>query len=370
MKRVLAALDDLVDSAVDTYAATERGLSLFRIVFGLSFIALLTPRFLWGTGYPDFLYQPPPPLSLIDCSGQVQPGLVCGFPPFWVVLGLEACLSITAVCLLFGYRTRYVSLLFTALFVLLNAFRFSFGKIDHGIMYVITPTVLAFSGWGNYFSLDAQRGRTSAHSYPCYSLVLLAGCMSTGFLSAGLPKAILWLDFDLSTSGVRQWFVNGYYVRGRTDLLAPIFSQVQSAWVFEGMDYAAVLFELGFAASVLHGWWFRRFVCLAVPFHIFNYLVLNIPYYIHFPVYAAFLPWDRIATTVSSIHLKQRIQAVDGRHLIGCASAYMPLHILSAYVDLSTLLGVDMQMVKASAVFGVAVIVLGMVARWKLEESP
>lgn len=297
----MALLDDFIDRLVQTYPASERGLSLFRIVFALAFILFLAhPRFLWAIGYPDIFWKPPLPLSLFDCFGSLQFGLVCGFPPSWLVVVMEGLLALSAVLLLFGYRTFYTSILFSGIFIILNTFRYSFGKIDHEIMLVITPAIMAFSGWGSYYSLDAQRQTTQRQAnkhrtYPSYCLLFLALSLSVGFLSAGLPKAISWVDFDLSTSGVRNWVVRSYFVGGDTDWLAPVFAYTSNVYLWEAIDYAGVFFELGMAISVLHGSLFKRFVVLAVFFHLTNFLMLEIGFTLFFPVYAAFLPWTRVA---------------------------------------------------------------------------
>ena len=38
-----------------------------------------------------------------------------------------------------------------------------------------------------------------------WPIALMALLVAFGFFSAGLPKALKWIDFDLSTSGVRSW---------------------------------------------------------------------------------------------------------------------------------------------------------------------
>lgn len=353
MNWMIRVMDAFVDGLVGTYSATGRGVSLFRILFGVCFILTIGPRFLWATEYPDLFYSPPLPITLLDCTGTVQLGLLCGFPPDWVMLGLEAGGALAAVFLLFGYRTFYASILLTAFLITLNAFRYSFGKIDHDILFVITPAILAFSGWGNHFSIDAKQGRPNEWSYPSYSLFVLALAVGAGFLSAGFPKAINWVDFDLSTSGVRAWVVSSHF--GQGGWLTPLFAHTSNVWFWEGMDYAAVLFEVGLALSVLHGAVFRRFLVLAVFFHITNYLMLDIGFILHFPVYAAFLPWGDIAERVKTERLADIIQGgVRYWHLALFTILYALFYFADPLAGLSYV-----GTAKTLAFYGVSLLVVG-----------
>jgi hypothetical protein len=295
MRSLSRHLDAYIEHLVASYPATERGLSLFRILFALPIVFLsFSPKSLWVAGYPDVFWAPPQPLSFFDCTGTIQFGLICGFPPFPVLLFLEAGVALTSVFILFGYRTFYSSIFFSAFYMLNNAFIYSTGKIDHDIIFVITPAILSFSGWGNHFSLDSKQGKEVKSSFPSYSLLFLALTIAAGFLGAGYPKAVSWIDFDLSTSGVRSWGIGQYFgVEG--NWVAPVFASLSNVWIWEAIDYTAVFLEIGLAFSVLSGRTFKVFLVAASLFHFGNYVLLNISFASYLTVYAAFLPWDYIS---------------------------------------------------------------------------
>lgn len=328
MTYLLKRIDTYIDELVDSYSATERGLSLFRILFALQLIFFSAgPRALWVAEYPDVFWAPPQPLSFFDCVGTLQFGVVCGFPSFWVFAVFEVGLALAAVFLLFGYRTFYASILFSVFYIVLNSFRYSFGKIDHDILFVIAPAILAFSGWGNHFSLDAKQNRKTGWSYPSYSLLFLALAIAVGFLSAGFPKAVNWIDFDLSTSGVRNWVVNNYFANERTDWLAPVFASLSNVWVWEAMDYAGVLFEVGLALSVIHGKYFKTFLGIAVLFHFQNYLILNIPFTGLLPVYASFMPWEYVSDKIPKYYLSKITSLLTSKNLYIFTPMYITFYM-------------------------------------------
>ena len=353
----MEALDGGVTDLANTYPADERGLALFRITYALSFILLASPRFLWTVGYPDLFWDPPLPLSLFDCSEGAYACVIGGFPPLWVTVLLEVLLALSAVFLLFGYRTFYASVLFSVFFVTLNTFRFSFGKIDHGIMFVVTPAILSLSGWGNHFSIDAQRQRGGKRSYPSYCLLVLALALAAGFLSAGLPKAIGWLDFDLRTSGVRKWAVWSYY----SGWLAPVLLKSLGSYLWEIADWLVVLFELGLAMAAFHGPLFKRFIALAVFFHIANHLVLGIStFWVHFPVYAAFLPWTQVAKQIGGTKWEERLSSVfDVRALLIFSLLFLPYYFFVSTGAILGFVGIGVQGAKALPVYGVALLTIG-----------
>ncbi len=336
MNQVLSRLDACIDGVADTYSATARGLSLFRILFAFPIVFFSSgPRALWVTQYPDLFFFPPRPLSLLDCTGTVQLGIICGFPSYWLILFLELGAALTAVFLLFGYWTVPTSILFTIFLITLNTFRYSFGKIDHDILFVVTPTILSFSGWGNYFSIDAMRGRKTEWSYPSYSLFFLALAIGAGFLSAGFPKAVNWIDFNLSTSGVRSWVVNNYFVNGRTDLLAPIFAFTTNVYFWEAMDYVAVAFEVGLALSVMYRPALNRFLVIAVFFHLMNYLMLNIPFALHLPIYAAFLPWKKVVKSFKSKWINNVRKIAEIRYMFAVCVLYTVSYLVDPFSYIS-----------------------------------
>lgn len=69
--------------------------------------------------------------------------------------------------------------------------------------------------------------------------------------------------------------------------------------LWEAFDVATVVFEVGFLLAILHPLSTRLFVVGAVAFHTGVALVLNIAFLPNLIVYAAVVPWSRLARVVS-----------------------------------------------------------------------
>ncbi|MGB3586645.1 MAG: hypothetical protein WBA23_08905 [Tunicatimonas sp.] len=187
---------------------------------------------------------------------------------------------------------------FLIIYFFANTFAFGFGKIDHVILLPLTLLCFSFSNWGTMYALKPDR-RLPFHNS---SLGILGIFISFGMFTAGFEKLLVWVDFDTSTSGFLNWFYSGYFGYGRQLLLAD--------WVFylpklviEAMDYLAVVFELSAFLWLIRGpFSWRIWLLCACAFHLTNTLLLNIPFYIHVPVFAAF--------SFSSLHFQLRSSSV------------------------------------------------------------
>jgi hypothetical protein len=70
-----------------------------------------------------------------------------------------------------------------------------------------------------------------------------------GMFTAGLEKALHWINFDFSTSGFLSWFYPGYFTLDRKLLLAPAVLKVPP-YLFKILDFLAVaLLHLSFLHS-------------------------------------------------------------------------------------------------------------------------
>jgi hypothetical protein len=119
---------------------------LYRIAFaGFSLFVGGVRSYRWIAGLPQTFFHPP--LGCRGCS-PVSAGLVARSPRSRPERAVRL--------LLVGVQTRAVSIAISALLVLGNCFRYSLGKIDHDILFVLTPILFAGS-WGAAFSHDALR---------------------------------------------------------------------------------------------------------------------------------------------------------------------------------------------------------------------
>lgn len=261
-------------------------LGIYRIVFALFTITLYWPQFRWMASVPDTLYQPPP-LSM--------GAFLNGFPSLAVLTGLDLAILILTGTLLLGLATRTSSWLLFLCLLGGYQFQYSFGKIDHTILYLTTLPVLAMAGWGDAYSIDAarRRGENEPADDRSFGLWVLAVFIVTGFLAAGLPK-LRWLDLDLTTSGALGWMYRGFYGLNREALLASIVADIDSALIWELVDYVTVAFEIGWLLALRSRTTWFLWLALGCAFHLANTLVLNIPFGIHSIVFLAFVPWSRI----------------------------------------------------------------------------
>jgi len=276
----------------DSYHPSAEGLALYRIFTALMFLFFLMPDATYYSDladFPDDFFTPPPgPMMFFN-----------EFPPAWFFYTVHSLLALSWICVLVGYKTRISSLLAAALMLVLIGFIFSIGKVNHQMLLVLLPAIMAFSNWGGTYSMDSYlSGKTAeANGWPLTLLALFIGFM---MFTAGFPKILGgWLNGNtLATQG---HLFNQYFVRGRTELLSGFMVELNMPWLWSLLDWATVLFEAGFLIAVLRAGWTRLFVCLAVLFHFSTMLTLNIAFLVNFPAYAAFLPWGRIHNFLKKI---------------------------------------------------------------------
>lgn len=270
-----------------SYSITKEGLGLMRIVLSLFLLYFLIPGNGWGhflflsTIPHDFYAAPPGPMMLFD-----------QFPShlFLVTLYLTCILSV--ILMMIGYKTKWVSILTGLSILTLQGVIFSVGKINHEILVALVPVVMAFSHWGSAFSIDSGMCKKSdeAESWPLTFVAVLIGFM---MFTAGFPKILGgWLD--ISTQATQGHLLNQFFVRERQDLLAEAAVNFHSPLFWEILDWGTVLFEIGFLFALIKMRWFKFFLCLAIIFHFFTMLFLNIAFLPNFLAYAIFLNWDQI----------------------------------------------------------------------------
>lgn len=275
----------------NSYSPTVGGLALFRIFTALMFLFFLMPDASYYSdlaNFPDDFFSPPPgPMMLID-----------SFPPAWFFYTVHLFLIVSWLGILAGYKTRVSSLMAGVFMLILLGFIFSIGKVNHQMLLVLLPVIMAFSNWGEAYSIDARRADppSQAEGWPLVLLALFIGFM---MFTAGFPKILGgWLSGD--TLATKGHLLNQYFVRGRTGLLSGFMVDMNVPWVWSLLDWATVIFETGFLVAVLRAGWTRLFVCFAVLFHFSTMLTLNIAFLVNFPAYAAFLPWGKIHNFISS----------------------------------------------------------------------
>lgn len=310
----------------ESYHPTSEGLALYRILTALMFLFFLMPDATFYSDladFPDDFFLPPPgPMMLFS-----------EFPPAWFFYTVHALLALSWVGVLLGYKTRFSSLAAAGFMLVLMGFIFSIGKVNHQMLLVLVPGFMAFSNWGTAYSFDSKMSdiKLKAEGWPLVLLALFIGFM---FFTAGFPKILGgWLDPD--SMATRGHLLNQYFVRGRTELLSGFAVELDLPWLWLFLDWATIIFEVGFLVAVLRPGWTRLFVCLAVVFHFSTMLTLNIAFLVNIPAYAAFLPWDRIHNVLkerSSASQKQSAEILKYGAALILAFSVIKLVDISAVV--------------------------------------
>lgn len=264
-----------------SYSMSDEALASYRIVYCLLVFFLIgLPNYSWVANHPAFIYDPPS-YSLATFFHT--------FPSSLFLKSLSILILLLFVFLLFGCYTKWVSVSLSISMIIGQSFAFSFGKIDHNILYVLLPLMMAFSGWGNCYSIDELR-RKKASSRP-WMVTIVALVVGFAMFTAGVPKLLHgWLD--VSTQATHGYFITKYYSNSELALLAPFFKSIDNTLFWETFDYLAVVFELGFLAAVLKPSLFRFFIFLALCFHCINGLMINVFFIGNNVVYLLFLKKD------------------------------------------------------------------------------
>lgn len=297
MKRLIESISDWINKWPEIPA---EGLALLRIFTSLFILFFLLPgyglsHYEWLASFPDDLYSPPPgPMSLFD-----------GFPSETVFLTIHGLLVVSLICMLTGFYTRFSTFVAGCLILMLQGWIYSIGKTNHELLLAAVPIFMAFSNWGGVWSMDQYLNPDKSPKYTINPVPFLALILGFMMFTAGFPKILGgWLSPD--TQAAYGHLLNQYFVKERSAFLAGYFVQFNHTIFWEMLDWATVLFEIGFLISVCKFNLFRVFVCFAVVFHISTLLTLNIAFVPNFIAYAVFLNWGGIAGIF--YRLKEKIQ--------------------------------------------------------------
>ncbi|MGI9611281.1 MAG: hypothetical protein ACR2QO_00110 [Acidimicrobiales bacterium] len=290
-------------------------LSLYRIALAAYMLALnAIPDLRWIASYPELFYDPP--------SG--MPAIWGGFLPYWALVALELGLILAICGLLVGWRTPFMSVAVTVVGYAANSAYFSFGKIDHTFMLWIVPGLLAFSGWGRFYSVDASwiPGRStrrrsfatapSAEPWerqtddvqgsdgprsggrqaeiremaPAWPVAAIGVLLAMSFLTAAVPKILKgWLSFD--TSAVKRHVDRSFQLDG-DQLLAEALLDFDFQPFWEALDWGAVGLEVALSVGFLWPLAQRWLIFAVWIFHLANLVLLNIGFYGPLAVYPLF----------------------------------------------------------------------------------
>jgi hypothetical protein len=267
----------------EAYRRAPRALALFRLLFGVTLLVLMLPRFQWISSFPDAFFDPPPGLT----------SFFTGFPPRAYFIAVDVLLVVATVFLVAGRHVTAASLAITGGLLVGNAWAYSFGKIDHDILLVLLPTFMAAAGWD---------GRARTRAWPMASFAL---AISVAMAIGALQKLTSgWLDPSANA-------VLGHSV---------FFSAGNDAWAWRVglrylppagwklMDYGTLAFESAFILVVFRAAAFRALCGIACVFHVVVAEVMRITFLSNLPAYAAFVDWDGLAARAGAGEYLERLQ--------------------------------------------------------------
>lgn len=291
------------DAWVNRGPFNGRDLGIYRIVYAVGTLCVV-PDIQWLSQYPDSLYAAP--------AGPFA--LFAGYPPNSVLGALELLRTGALVLLGLGLWTRLSSILTAIMLVITFGLTYTLGKIDHTILLVITPLILAFANWGDRVSLDSLRRSDRPTSTPQWPMRYLALAIGLAFfVAAAMKLGTGWLS--PSSQAARGYFFEYYLRHDRTSWMAEWAAVMQNRPLWEFLDWSTVLLEFAVLAAV--PWWraFRLSLALITFFHLSVFVLMNIPFSQNLIPYAAFISWSVVCRFRQSVHWK----SASIGHLIGRA---------------------------------------------------
>ena len=253
-----------------------QSLAYFRIFFGVFMLSHYIPEWHWLGDAPQAFFSPH-----MFTAAYLSDGFLP--KPFYVGIDL---LNVTFFCLLtLGVYARFSLVLLFFLNYIGYCYEFGFGKIDHEVhLYLITLLTLAFTNCGTMAAF--RKDKPLGINVQRWALSLLSIYIAFGFFTAGLPKFLRWVDFDMSQIGILEWFFKGYFTYDRVYLFADYIFSVPYV-LLEGLDYLAPTIELLGFFFLLGGR--KSYLLFLSFFHMGNMLILNIEFVLNVTCYGIFL---------------------------------------------------------------------------------
>lgn len=265
---------EVVDWISAGYRPRPTPLGVLRILFALH-VMIFPIDYLWVASVPAEFFNPPPgPFALLG-----------GPPPIEFLVGLEILRFVVAIWLLVGWRTLYASITLSVVLIVGSGIVNSFSKVDHFILYELTPLALGIAGWGAALSWDSWRKKK--RTTDGFVVFLWGVVVAFGLFTAALPKARAgWLN--PLKEATRSYVARDQVQDMKTGPIAGFLLQVDVHVLWKLLDYATVFAEGWLVIAVFFPGLFRLGLLVLSGFHIGVYLALGIDFSTYFFVYAAF----------------------------------------------------------------------------------
>lgn len=307
-------------------------LGLYRIVFSLFYLWRLSGSNLTDLGHASTVGWKP---IFVD-------RFLTGAPPAGFFEIALFGLVFSLVLLLIGYHVRLMTTLVLVLGVTIEVFRFSFGKVDHDTLFLVfyVPLFMSLSRWGDTYSLDAhlktRRGQPKVEpsasswrfAWPMRATLLM---LSMLFASAAYWKLThgSWSQNPMTLANLLLTVNVGAAAGGDT----PQFLRVLPAQIptLSGMMQAGMLaFESLFFLSLFNRSVRNWFVSLAVIFHAFNLLLMNVTFAPQLAAYLLFVDWQAVYSRWIPERVRPaRLNRLTPRSAVGIALTVALLWVLT-----------------------------------------
>ena len=280
--RLLSGLTSLINRFYpDSYAIDVKYLSIYRVIFCLAFMLFVgLPSYTWIGGISKYFYRPP---------GFSLAFFYDSFPSLSFLNGLTAVNIILFVMMFFGLWCKWSSVLFSLTSIIGHTYWYSFGHVDHYLLWMITPALLGLSGWGAPRQLEQNNTDRDNSFY----IQLLALAIGFSMFTSGMQKiGGGWLYW--SKEGTHYNLVNKAFEFDTKGVMVDYALLIKGSLIWKLMDYGTVIMEIGFLISVWRRKVFNYFLAVALIFHILVLLLFNIRFFSNIIVYLVFIDWRSV----------------------------------------------------------------------------
>jgi len=255
---------------LEEYNLSPEQLGLVRIFIAAAFLLFGGMyHFEWMGEFPPVFFHPYPSLA----------SFFHHFPPLFVLHIFNFSIPFFAVMLLAGYKTELASYGFVISFLVCYSFAWAFGQINSTILVPLFVLLMAHSGWGSRYSMDAYLNKDGLRSNETRSFLVnyLAMFIAFAYFTSGFIKiAGGWLS--PSSQATYGYMITNYYVTQRMALLAPFLIHFHSKWFWEAGDYFTTIAEVSPLLTLLYPRYFRLSLFCVATFHVFVFFGLNISF--------------------------------------------------------------------------------------------
>lgn len=200
---------------------------------------------------------------------------------------------------LIGFRTRLALIVFSLSTLYVIGVTQLFGKINHNHYLVWFPAVLAFSGCGDFLSVDCWiRNRSMSSCFRSRSEKKYGRALAGTWLLIGIMYFFPGFQ-KIWQSGLDWVFSNNFSnIIHHKALELPGWEPAMHPQDFPLFTIllagCAIVFELGFIFVIPDPKWRWLGICAGLLFHIGTFLMLNIFFQFLFVSYASFINWEKL----------------------------------------------------------------------------